>query len=67
MKEDKEEKITYWDRKITSTAFILMFPTLLLAGIAVYFSPLGIGTLAVAITFYQFLMLRKFIEDYYRK
>jgi uncharacterized membrane protein len=53
--------------KVTSTAFILMFPALILAGMAVYLAPLSGSILALALALYQFLMLKKFVEDYYRK
>lgn len=62
---DDEKKIL--DRKSTNTAFYLMFPALILAGIAIYYSSLGGAVLSTALAIYQFLMLKKFIEDYYRK
>jgi len=54
------------DAKATSTAFILMFPALILAGLAVFYAPLGISVVAVCLAIYQFLMIKKFIEDYYK-
>lgn len=52
----------------TNTAFYLMFPTLILAGIATYFArPLGFSIIALAIAIYQLFMLGKFIQDYYRR
>ena len=53
------------EKKATNTAFILMFPALILAIIAVYYAPLLAGLLAILLVIYQFLMLKKFIEDYY--
>jgi hypothetical protein len=52
--------------KSTNTAFILMFPALILAGMAALYSATILGSLlAVALSIYQFLMLKKFIEEYY--
>lgn len=60
--EEKKDK-----GKSTNTAFILMFPTLILAGmVGIYTDQLGGILLAIALAIYQFLMLKKFIEDYYR-
>ncbi len=54
--------------KATSTAFILMFPTVLLTLIAVVSaSDLLLSAFAIGLSIYQFLLIKKFIEDYYRK
>jgi len=55
------------ERRTTSTAFILLFPTLLLAIIAIYYSPIIISMLAIGLAIYQFLLIVKFIGDYYKK
>ena len=60
----KEELMS--EKKATKTAFILMFPALILAGMAVFYSPLYGSLLAIALTIYQFIMLKQFIEDYMR-
>jgi hypothetical protein len=59
-----EQKRT--EQTATNTAFILMFPSLILAGMAALYAPIFGSLLAVALALYQFLMLKKFIEDYYR-
>lgn len=64
MKPIKEQKSI--ESRATSTAFILMFPALILAGMAALFAPVYGSLLAVVLAIYQFLMLKKFIEDYYR-
>ncbi len=63
--EIREEKAV--DNKSTNTAFILMFPTMILASIAAYYAPLIGSVVAVALALYQFLMMSKFIKDYYNK
>jgi len=54
-------------QRTTTTAFILMFPCLILAGMAILNSSIAGGLLAIALSIYQFLMLKKFIEDYYKR
>lgn len=67
MKEENiEEKQT--ERKSTNTAFYLMFPTVILTASAMYYPPsLGEKLIYLALAIYQFLMLKKFIEDYYQR
>lgn len=61
---DEETKTS---EKSTNTAFILMFPCLILAGMAaLYANSIPASLLAIALGIYQFLMLKKFIEDYYK-
>ena len=53
------------DGKSTNTAFLLMFPAVILAGIAAFYSPALISFVCIMLALYQFIMLKKFIEDYY--
>jgi len=63
-----DEEKTRLEQKATTTAFMLMFPALILAGIAViYANVIYAKLLVVALVLYQFLMLKKFIEDYYKR
>jgi hypothetical protein len=63
----KEEQ-TKLEQKATTTAFMLMFPALILAGIAVvYAASFYAKALVIALVLYQFLMLNKFIQDYYKR
>jgi len=55
------------EMKETNTAFILLFPALIIAGMAVLWAPLFASVIAIALAIYQFLMLRQFIRDYYKK
>jgi len=61
------KKATEIDRKATNTAFILMFPMVILAILAAYYSPTIISLVAVALGIYQFIMTKRFIEDFYRR
>lgn len=63
--KDREKYLE--DKKITNTAFILMFPSLIIAMIGIIWSPLYASTIVIALSVYQFLMTKKFIEDYYKK
>lgn len=68
MDKKKEKKpVDVVSTKTTNTAFILMFPSLLLTVIAVISSVSYISLLAIGLVIYQFLLLKKFIEDYYKK
>lgn len=62
----KKQEESPEDRKITKTAFILMFPALLLAGIGGLYAPIYGKVFILALAIYQFLMLKQFIEDYYK-
>jgi len=56
------------EKRATNTAFILMFPALILAGMAGLWAPtIWAKLLVIALGAYQFLMLKKFIQDYYKK
>lgn len=60
------KEITPEERKLLSTAFILMFPSVIAAGIGAFYSPIGGSLLILALTIYQFIMLSKFIGDFYK-
>jgi len=56
------------EKRATNTAFILMFPALILAGMAALFAVSWYTKLlVVALAAYQFIMVKKFIQDYYKK
>ena len=66
--EERDEEKWAEERKATNTAFILMFPALILAGMAGLLAvTIPSKLLVLALAFYQFLMLKKFIQDYYKK
>ena len=64
-KEKIKKEDTLEERRSTTTAFLLLFPTLILAAIGVFFAPAGVAALSVLIAVYQFIMTKRFIEDYY--
>jgi len=68
MENEQDEELRELSIKTTNTAFIIMFPCLILAGMAaLYATSIAGSLLAIALGVYQFLMLKKFIEDYYKR
>ena len=65
--EFEEKMAKKADEKQTTTAFILIFPTLVLAGIAAFYAPVSMSIVAVILALYQFLVQKKFIQEYYEK
>ena len=68
IEEPKEE--TFEERKEqkeTSTAFLMMFPALIIAILGLAYAPVWAALVIIALVIYQFLMLKKFIEDYYKR
>lgn len=53
------------EKKVVSTAFLLMFPALIVAAIAAFYAPVMISFVAIALCLYQFIMIARFIKDYY--
>lgn len=63
--DEEQERL---EQKATTTSFMLMFPAVILAGIAaVSVQIFYIKILAIALALYQFIMLKKFVEDYYKR
>ena len=56
------------DKKKTITAFLLMFPSLIIGiiGIATSNESAWFNLLIVGLLVYQFIMLQQFINDFYR-
>lgn len=59
------EEIAF-DKKVTSTTFLQLFPCLIIAVIAVVSASIGLGMIAIGLFIYQFILLKKLVEDYYR-
>lgn len=55
------------EKKATQTAFILIFPSLIVAAIGIYSSNAALAVVIVLLTIYQMLMTKNFIEDYWKK
>lgn len=69
MKEDKKE-MSKEEKKIMGTSFILLFPALIICILAIVFIPATlwwISLVIIALAIYHFLMLKRFVEDYYKK
>lgn len=54
------------DKKQTMTAFLLMFPSFIIALIAILASSSWLlSAISIALLFYQFAMTQQFIKDYW--
>jgi len=67
MKTVKINEETAEEVKETNAAFLLMLPSVLTTCLAAYYVPTIIFKLVVVVLgIYQFVMLKKFIVDYYK-
>ena len=65
-KTKKHDEATVEEKMITSASFVLLFPSLIIAVIAISYSTTAFSFIVVGLAIYQFLMVKKFLEDYYR-
>jgi len=68
-KEEKEKRIeSPEEKKKTITAFLLMFPSMIVGLMAIIASaqPFWFNCLIIVLEIYQFIMLEQFIKDFYR-
>lgn len=56
------------EKKKTITAFLLIFPSLIIGLMAIIASaqPLGFNLLIVVLEIYQFILMQQFINDFYK-
>lgn len=74
MKQKKREEINKNKKQAPSEStkksvlvtFILLFPSLILASLVAFQSSIPIAALAVSLFFYQAILLKNFIDDYYK-
>lgn len=62
-----KEEITPEQRKSVLTTFIILFPSLLITCLISYFGVLPVSMIAIALFFYQAVLLKNFVGDYYSK
>ena len=67
-KKDKKvkKKVTESMKKSVLTSFILLFPALLIASLTTLKPSTAMSALAIALFFYQAILIKNFIDDYYR-
>jgi len=64
----EQKKISVEEKKVTRTLFILFFPFMIVALIAIGSTKDVLwATLVIACTVYGLIMLKQFIDDYYKK
>ena len=65
-KKKKKKKVTEGMKKSVLTSFILLFHTLLIASLTTLKPSLEMSALAIALFFYQAILIKNFIDDYYK-
>ena len=61
-----KKKVSEKDRRMMTTAFLLMFPSFLIAMIATYSSNLFLALVSISLALYQFALIKEFIKDYWK-
>ena len=53
-------------KKSVLTSFILLFPSMILAGLSTLKPSTAMSVLAIALFFYQAVLVKNFIDDHYK-
>ncbi len=61
-----KKKVTPEEKKSVLTTFIMMFPAMLITSLTALWAPLEISLIAIALFFYQAVLLKNFVNDHYR-
>jgi len=64
--KNPKKKVTEGMKKSVLTSFILLFPALLIASLTTLKPSITMSALAIALFFYQAILIKNFIDDYYR-
>ena len=66
-KEEKKvkEKATPTEKKSVLTTFVLLFPSMIIAALTTFETSLINSGLAIALFFYQAILLKSFVDDHY--
>ena len=65
-KKEGKKPISEKTKKSVLTSFILLFPSMMLAGLSMLESSTAMAALAIALFFYQAILIKNFIDDHYR-
>jgi positive regulator of sigma E activity len=68
--EEKKKELSPEEKRVQQTTFILLFPFFIIGIFAILFIPGSlwwISLIIIALAIYGFLMLKKFVEDYYKR
>jgi len=72
VKEKKGKKVkvkkpvTEQTKKSVLTSFILLFPALVIAGLSTLPPSTAMSVLAIALFFYQAVLIKNFVDDHYK-
>ncbi len=68
-KKPKKNKgqVTEKGRRSVLTAFILLFPSMIIAGLSTLEPTVEMSVLAIALFFYQAVLIKNFIDDHYKQ
>ena len=64
-KAKKKKEVTPIEKKAFLTSFIILFPAMILAMLTTVETSIFISVLAIALFFYQAILLKNFIDDHY--
>lgn len=64
-KEKIKKEITPIEKKSMLTIFILLFPSMIIAALTTFETSILNSGLAVALFFYQAILLKNFVNDHY--
>ena len=62
----KKKHISEKAKKSVLTSFILLFPSMMLAGLSMLEPSIPMAAMAIALFFYQAVLIKNFIDDHYK-
>lgn len=65
-KKKKRKPVTEKERKTVLTFFIILFPSMIITGLATIPNSIFNTLLAIALFFYQAILLKNFVDDHYK-
>ena len=65
MKNEKKE-VGPTEKKSVLTAFVLLFPSMMIAVLTTFETSIANSVLALALFFYQAILLKNFVDDHYK-
>ena len=63
--EDKRHYVSREKKKEVLTLFLMLFPSLIITGLVTGFAVLSLSIIAIALFFYQAVIIKNFLDDYY--
>lgn len=66
-KTETRREYTPEEKRKMNDAFVLSFPTIIIAAIAVYYSSFSFGVIVISLVVFQWVLLKRFVEGYHSK